>query len=167
MRLKQTLIALLLCSIFCTGCPKQSDADRAKSVAKSIGTTLAFYPALIDSLVASGAIKPELKETYLKDFKDLLGASGTLAGSIAGCIDKLCYLAATDAFQSVFFDVVNRGNLGKVEKLARVQSVLGSIIAVARILFGESGSSRSIASPEEAEKDLKRLIKELEAEVKQ
>lgn len=142
---------IVLFSLFLSAC--------GGNFAGSIRSILATSPALVDSLVASGAIT-DGRAVYIKDLTDLGNGATTLSESFKACDSKPCKLEAVDRYQQLFFDVANRGNLARVGKLARVQVILESLIASARVYFGAA------VKRGESHKSVDSLLKELEAEMK-
>lgn len=131
--------------------------------AQDLRTALSLAPALIDSLVQAGVIKPEQRATYIRDFEDLAAGAAILKEGLDNCAkaDTLCRLGVVEHFQHLFWDVQRRGHFGTSPKLQNIEAILRGIIDAARVYYG-AGTGRTVVT----ESDIKTRIEALKIAMK-
>jgi len=144
--------SILIFALLVQGCGGNSFATNLRVILQSSGPLIQSLP-----------IADKLKSGLIVDFQDLGNGAAILADELKACQGKACKLDAVNRFQRLFWDVQRRGHFGQHPKLEQIEAILKGIIDSARIFFGAPNTQRrEIASPQEAEKELRNQIKQLE-----
>lgn len=102
---------------------------------------------LIDSLVDTGAINPNLRAGLITDFSDIAADVATMASSFDDCHgSKPCKLLAVDVLATDFNAISLRGcstasgcHFGAHQRLVNINRIIRGIIDAAHIYYGGTG----------------------------
>lgn len=134
--------------------------------AGNLRSVLAASGPLLDSLVTSGAIKPEQRAGLIKDFEDLAQGAAVLKENLDSCTDKPCRLDAVDKYQALAFGVFNRGHFGGVAKLHNVEMIVRGIIDAAKVYYAPQVVRRDGTTVEQTDTQVKAGIERLRLAMK-
>lgn len=145
------IVLLLLLAVSCG----------SSSFASQLKVALATSGPLVESLNLG-----DKKAVVLTDFADLATAAGHLADDLKVCDkSKQCGLDVVSVFEVRYWDILRRGHFKLSPKLEKVQAVLSSIIAAAKVYYGVQ-TVRTAGTAGTADTDLKARLDELRTAMK-